>query len=177
MSELSHPILLADLSGGPVDLEIDAAPAARAALAQRFGLLALDSLGARVRVSPDGLGMRLEGRLIAKATQRCVATREPVAETVDETFTVLFLPDLDPGTASGEEIVDVAAEEDVEPLVGDRVDVGEVVAQSFALALDPYPRSETAPPLGAAGATDPAQSEEDEPDSPFAVLKNLRDMT
>ena len=54
---------------------------------------------------------------------------------------------------------------DVEPLVGDVIDVGEIAAQAFALGLDPYPRL----PGSVPGVI--SEDEAIAARSPFAVLK------
>ena len=63
----------------------------------------------------------------------------------------------------------VAAEPDPEPIVAGSIDVGRIVFQSLAAATDPFPRlpgSVFDGPL----STPPG----DKPDSPFAVLANLK---
>ena len=37
---------------------------------------------------------------------------------------------------------EVADLEDAEPLVGEIIDLGEIIAEEFSLSLDPYPRRE-----------------------------------
>ena len=109
----------------------------RAALAERFGLVSLDRLEAELRIErlPGGL-VRLAASLDADVVQSCVVTLEPVANRVEETFTLLF----GKGDAAREVVLD-GEEETVEPLDGDRIDIGEAVAQQLSLALDPFPRT------------------------------------
>jgi uncharacterized metal-binding protein YceD (DUF177 family) len=110
----------------------------RAALAARFALESLDRLEAEVKLEhlPGGL-IRLAASLSAEVVQSCVVTLEPVASAVAEDFTLLFGP---PEEAAREVILD-GEEETVEPLDGERIDIGEVVAQQLSLALDPFPRA------------------------------------
>jgi hypothetical protein len=66
-------------------------------------------------------------------------------------------------------------EEEVEPVVGGVIDVGEAFAEELGLALDPYPRA-----AGAAldaGALTPHVSLGSEPDAsmPFAALPEMRE--
>jgi len=173
MSEFTHIVSLQDVAEGAREITLDPDEAERGALAERFDLLALDGLVAHVTARGEGRGMQVSGRLRASVVQRCVATLDPVAAEVEDDFTVVFLPEL---VDADDEAVDVTAEEDFEPLSGDRVDVAEIVAQSLSLALDPYPRAPHAGPVGAAGAHDPREPapEEDEERNPFAVLKKLR---
>jgi len=175
--ELTRVVHLHDLADGPVELRINVDEASRSALAERFGLDSLMMLNAQVMASRHGRGLRVEGHFSAQPVQRCVVTGKAVVSNVAESFTVVFLPEIAEAEAAGNGGIDVEATEDYEPLTSDRVDVGEVVAQSLALALDPYPRSAEACPVGEGGFRDDGDKEDEEPDTPFAVLKNLRDMT
>jgi uncharacterized metal-binding protein YceD (DUF177 family) len=108
----------------------------------------------------------------ARVTQTCVATLEPVDQIVDERFERCFTPVLQP--APREEDIDPEAEDPPE-LLGDSIDVGEIAAETVALALDPYPRAPgaevgvvAAAPAGVAPLTDADVK-------PFAALAALRD--
>src|SRR5262245_28423260 len=83
----------------------------------------------------------VEGRLRGKIVQACVLTLDPVAQDLDETFRIVFKKDLlderDP--ESGEAVVSAQADAP-EPLTGNLLDVGEIVAEQLSLAADPYPR-------------------------------------
>ncbi|MFQ5957780.1 MAG: DUF177 domain-containing protein [Alphaproteobacteria bacterium] len=170
LHEFSRCFSIADLNLDEAVLEIAADAEERAALARRFGLVALDALAATVRLKRVvGGAVRLCGRFTAEVVQDCVVTLEPVAGALDESIEVLFAP---AGVESAE--VDVVAEgEDMpEPLSGDAIDVGEVIAEHLGLALDPYPRRpgvvfEGVGAEARASAADPA-------DSPFAALQNLK---
>jgi hypothetical protein len=73
--------------------------------------------------------------------QACVLTLDPVSQQLDDTFRVVFKRDLadtfDP--ASGEAVLSAQADAP-EPLEGNVLDVGEIVAEQLSLAADPYPR-------------------------------------
>ena len=58
---------------------------------------------------------------------------------VEAEFDRLFSRDL-PAEAEGEVEIDAEAETP-EPLVGGRLDLGEILAEELSLALDPYPRA------------------------------------
>jgi uncharacterized metal-binding protein YceD (DUF177 family) len=141
--------------------DIAATPAEREALARRFGLMALDSLEARVRLRRIAGGyVRLSAEFAAAVVQSCVVTLEPVSSCITEDFTLLY------GEAEeqGDVVLDSEAET-LEPLGDGTIDIGEAVAQQLSLALDPYPRAP-----GAAGEADSASSAENRPESPFAAL-------
>jgi uncharacterized metal-binding protein YceD (DUF177 family) len=158
-SEFSRPIELSRLPpGGRTTMAICASTTERAALGHRFGLLALDRLEARATLEwIAGKLVRLDAELSADVVQACVVTLEPVANRVEDHFTLLYR-----GVGEVSDILVDGEAELVEPIVAGSIDIGEAVAQQLSLALDPYPRR----PAAAAPATDARRPE----DSPFAVL-------
>ena len=138
---------------------LEADGAERAALARRFGIPAVESLRAELRLRPeaDG-GVRAEGRLAADVVQSCVVTLEPVAQRVEEAVELRLLP-------AGAEPRDEPGEPDDIPSQDGVVDLGEALAEQLALALDAYPR--------APGAELPAEAS-DAAERPLAALAKLR---
>lgn len=143
MTEFSRPMTLAEAKrqSGPLALCADAGE--RAALAARFSLAALDRLDARILFAVDGETIRLTGDVGGDAVQSCVATGEPVPAKVQVPLEVTLVPEAPVGEV--EELELDSADLDVETYPpGGRFDLGEIVAETFALALDPWPRSEGA---------------------------------
>ena len=141
--ELSHLVTPSELGRREVVIEIEADGEARAGLARRFGLLDLPALHATVRLTwlRGAKVLRVGGRIRARAVQSCVVTLEPVEYAIDTPFEIRLAPD--DGAADGADdslAEDIASVDAVEPLIGDSLDVGEVVAEELALALEPYPR-------------------------------------
>ena len=139
--ELSRPVALDSLGEDRETVfEIHPGDEERAALARRFGLVALPSLNATVSATRTAEGdVRLSGRLKAEAVQTCVVTLDPVPAVIDTEFTRLFSPKA--SWDNREEIVLAPGDEDPpDPLVGETVDAGEVAAETLGLALDPFPR-------------------------------------
>lgn len=166
--EFSRPFALADLGDGEAAMEIAANSGERAALARRFGLVALVTLTATVRLRRVGNGVvALDARCVAEVVQSCVVTLEPVAARLDEAWSISFAP---PASAARDDVTVAPAEEDEpEALCGDTIDVGEVVAAHVGLALDPYPRRP-----GAVFDAPPTEGSDDSPAaSPFAALRDL----
>lgn len=166
--EFSHVVTLAEAGPGrSVMLEAD--DKARAAIAKRLGLVALDqfTLTAEVRAVAGGIGLR--GEVRAALVQSCAATDLPVPATIAEPFDLKYLRDMQ---LSDEEAVEVelgAEEIDVLPLEHDRVDLGEVAVQTLSLALDPFPRHADADRiLAEKGVLSEEQA------GPFAALAALR---
>jgi len=138
--EFSREIEIARIPTGGRPFAIAAEPAERAALAARLGVERIDRLVAEgtVRRHATEPLVTVEGRLEAEVTQLCVVTLEPVTSRVEASLLRLFAPGPAPTV---EEIVIDPLREEIEPLEGDRLDLGEVVAEELALALDPYPRA------------------------------------
>lgn len=166
--EFSRPVDVARIGSVETVQEISATPAECGALAQRFGLLGLARLEARVRLrrTPAGHRLHVAGHISADVTQACVVTLESVDNRVEEDFAVVY-GELEEG---GDISVDVDEDSAVEPLPEGPLDIGEAVAQELALALDPYPHAPGAA-LESPSGTEQAPTERP---NPFQVLANLR---
>jgi len=169
--EFPRPIRIDMLGEGTRTIAIEANEAERAALATRFGLIALDALAAQAEVTRNGDIIMATGRMDAQATQACVATGAPLPVTLNEPFTLKFVPALDEGDPLPEIELD-ADDCDTIDYSGGAIDLGEAVAETLLLSLDPFPRSPDADAiLRAAGVV-----QEDEAEvGPFAALKALKD--
>lgn len=141
--EFSRIARLSEIGSGPRPERLEAKPAERAALAERFALASLDALSADLTVRREAGGVRVKGRVRAEAAQICAVSGEPVPVSIDEPVDLLFASD-SPTARPDEEVELGAADLDIIPLEGEAVDIGEAVAQSFGLALDPYPRASEA---------------------------------
>jgi len=141
-SEIERLIDLERMGAGGAALEIVASEGERVALAKRFGFMGLPALSARVTVDRRiGGQFVVEGRLRAKLVQTCILTLDPVTQNLDETFRIVFKAGLDEerDPESGESLVSAQLDAP-EPLAGNVLDVGEIVAEQLSLAADPYPR-------------------------------------
>ena len=135
--EFSHRVALAKLSPRAQPHHLVADEAARAALARRFGLQAIHRLEGDLDVARSGNGADVSGRFVADVVQTCIVSGEPVRAHIEEALTLRFEPQADSGD-------DIELEPDaLETLAvdGDSIDLGEALAESLALALDPWPRA------------------------------------
>ena len=167
--EFSRQVAADTVSDAPRTLEIGADETERRRLAGRFGLKGIDHLSAEVKLARKAGIVHAEGIVRARVTQSCVVTGDPMPADLNAPFSVRFVPDAF-GT-SDEEETELSAEDcDTLPIEDNRIDLGELAAETLALALDPFPRS--------AGA-DAALAESGlagEPDGgAFAALKALKD--
>lgn len=171
--EFSRPFQAESVPPGGRALRIAAGPEECAALAARFGLVALKSLEADLKLNKvrGGRMVRVAGRLRAAAVQTCVVTLEPVDSSVEDSFQALFAPasEIDP---DGEDLeIGLSEDDGPEPMEGGRIDLGELVAQHLSLALDPYPRK---PDAAFTAVLEGEAAEEPAKPSPFAVLKGRK---
>jgi hypothetical protein len=121
-------------SGG-IELSLEATPEECRMLAERFDLVTVERLVGHASLDRCGETVRVRGRLEAQVVQSCVISLEEVRSTVDEAFECRFAR---PGAGIPD---DLAWDQDIEPLEGTELDVGEIFAQQLALALEPYPRA------------------------------------
>jgi len=172
--EFAREVALEAVSARGYRTAIEANAAERAALAGRFGLLALDRLAAKLELIREGGGeVRVAGAFEADVVQSCVVTLEPVVGHVAESVEVVFGPEAAAQDEGGEEAFDEAMPE---PLAGDAIDVGELVAQQLALSLDPYPRRPGATVKARLAELGLSQSVgSDEGTGPFGALGRLKE--
>src|SRR2546421_7546245 len=107
-SEIERMIAVDRLGPGGTALEIAASDSERAALAKRFGFLGLPAFSARVTVDRRiGGQVVVEGRLRGRIVQACVLTLDPVTQDLDDTFRIVFKPDMadDRDPESGEAVL------------------------------------------------------------------------
>ena len=152
---------------------ITATPAECAALAHRFGIADVRGLRAEVTLEPDGREIAVTGTLVADIDQHCAVSGDIFANRVEESIDLRFVPArrVSQADAEGEAIeLDSDALDEIE-FTGDAFDLGEALAQSLGLAIDPY-------------ATGPGADEarraagllgEDAPSGPFAALAKWKD--
>jgi uncharacterized metal-binding protein YceD (DUF177 family) len=111
---------------------VAADPKELAALAERIDVPLIHSLSADLRAEPwRGGGLKVTGQFKADLEQICVVTLEQFREMVEGPVERVYLPDA--AASAGDE-------EDADRLVNGEADLGELVAETLVLALDPYPR-------------------------------------
>jgi uncharacterized metal-binding protein YceD (DUF177 family) len=117
---------------------IKADEAERAALAARFGLGAVESLVATIALEQRPRAIRATGRLRAAIMQPCAISGEDFPVTIDEAIDLRFVEEHQRPAVENEEIELEADDCDEIEYAGDMFDLGEAVAQTLGLAIDPY---------------------------------------
>lgn len=165
--EFARPQRVDTIGDDARTVEIDADAQERAALAKRFDLIGIERLTGRFTIRRDAAGIVAEGRVAAAVTQACSITGDPLPATVDEPVALRFVPQQD----AGQDEVELGDSDiDVIPYDGGTIDLGEVAAETMALALDPFPRGPNAEAkLKEAGVLSEKQA------GPFGALAALKD--
>jgi uncharacterized metal-binding protein YceD (DUF177 family) len=173
MTEFSRSVRIDTLGPAPRHVSIGANEGERAALAKRFALEAIHSLAAEAELVRTGEAVRATGRVTAAVVQSCVATGVPVEEEVAEDFAIEFRPH--PQVGSPDEEIELSEGElDVVFYDAAAVDLGDAVAETVSLALNPFPRAPDAEDaLRAAGVKSEEEAKAEA--SPFAGLAALKD--
>lgn len=133
-SEFSRVIDLRQVTDAPFVLEPDEAERRR--LAGRFGISAVEALRAEVKLVREGDKVTANGRLVADIVQPCAISGEDFPVHIDEQIALRFVP---PGHHAPDEELEIGADEcDEIEFEGLTIDLGEAIAQSLALAIDPF---------------------------------------
>ncbi len=154
----SVPVIVDDIPETGLHLEIQAAAAARAGVAELAAVRNLPELSAVFDLIRQGAGAHVSGRVKALVGQTCVVSLEPMLSKVDEAIDVTFSPSA--------EAASIDDEEPPEPLIGRALDLGALATEFLILAIDPYPRK--------AGVQFTPLKAEERGEHPFAALETLK---
>jgi uncharacterized metal-binding protein YceD (DUF177 family) len=161
---------LARLARAGDEMTITTNPDELQRIAQWAEIRSLDALTARISLQRlSAVRYNYDADLRAELTQDCVVTLEPVRSVVQRTIhREIHYAESGPHAGSVSVEADLAADDDVIEEISDlHYDLAAPLLEELALAIDPYPR--------APGVTFSPPSEQDgPPESPFAVLKNLK---
>ena len=163
-NEFSRPVDRNRMGDGEWQIEADEAE--RAALARRFGLVSIERLEADLLLAEDGEAVTAKGMMHAAFVQSCAVSGDDLPVAVEEPIAFRFVPK---GTYNPDEEIELSeADCDAIEYSGSVFDLGEAVAQSLALAIDPYATGPNADRIRKdAGLLDEQDT------GPFAALKGL----
>lgn len=160
--EFSRPIEVARVGPQGSTESITADAKECVALAARLQLPAVHAVRARLHMKPwRGGGFKVKGEVKADITQVSVVSLEEFRSDVTFDVERYFLPH-----------VNAESDEEIDAISDGIIDIGEVVAETMGIELDPYPRKP-----GESFQSGP-DAEEERPTakiSPFAILKKNGD--
>jgi uncharacterized metal-binding protein YceD (DUF177 family) len=172
-SEFSRTIDVSRLPADGLQEHFSANAAELEALAGRFGVEQLHSLELDVDAQPWKKGScRVRGRARASMTRTCVVTLDLFETSFEVRLDRLFAsaPAI---RVEGKEITVSVDDEDIGQIINGEIEVGEFAVEELLLELDPHPRKPGAA-FTPEAANDVLDTEEDQRESPFAVLKSLK---
>lgn len=152
------------------DIDITVEREAREAIAAQLEVTAVDRLQVKLHAVKFRGGIRVTGQLKALVVQPSVVSLEPVTQEIGEPVDRIFLPGGEKafaGKADAEVFVDLEGDDVPDHFEGNEADLSDLIVETLALSIDPYPRLD-GESIGIAG------DEDDEEDSPFAGLKALK---
>jgi Large ribosomal RNA subunit accumulation protein YceD len=168
MSEPFSRIVRVDsIPSGGKTVAIEASPTEREALAALYRLPSIEALSAELTLKRSAQDeVRVKGAVHGRLTQTCVVSLEPFPAVVDEEVDVRFAELADDVAArrlSNEpQTFSIDDEDEPDPIIEGRIDLGALAAEFFALGLDPYPRKP--------GAAFEAPQDREDAASPFSAL-------
>lgn len=184
-SEWSYLVNIEDIGDEPKIVKFTASERQRIDLARRLGVVSVEEANATVTLQHAGGGMiHAMGSLQASLTQSCVVTLAPVPDIIQEEFegwfgdkasAVSFARAKSEREAKKAHVEAELLEESVdpEPIIGGKIDIGELATQYLSLSINPYPRAEGAPERHEFG---PKQGEGASiRKSPFEALKDWKE--
>lgn len=161
--EFSRPFDVRQCDGREIVLVANADE--RAALTERFDLVRIDELEATLTLVRQDDAVNATGSFKARYVQTCSVSAEDLPVSVAEPLALRFVPSAVDPAEEVELEIDSRDPDEIE-FSGTIIDLGEAVAQSLALAIDPFA---TGPQAAAARKRLRAES-----DSPFAALAALK---
>ena len=170
--EFSRLVRLDDIRKAIVASTVTTSAVERDALAQRLQVTEITTLEAAVKVLRLSSGVfQVAGRFEAEITFIGEQADEALDFTVSEVFEEVFATQ-----AGWDRLKETSLDDEVdaELLTVDQIDIGEVVAQSLSLALDPALLESGALEEGAVTYTAGGEDDDSTPDNPFAALSALR---
>jgi len=171
-----RPVSLDDIAETAHPVHVEATADECAYLAGRLGLEGVESLTAdltlSLRTDQTGEMVEVSGRMTAEIDQVCVVSLETFRSRLETEIEGICVPES--ATEDFDSAVEGEDDENPDILIEIRdnaIDVGEMLAQQLSLELDPFPRK---PGVVFEGYSAGSNSDAEEEDSPFAVLKKLK---
>ncbi|WP_232280975.1 YceD family protein [Novosphingobium nitrogenifigens] len=134
--EFTRILDIRQLPVGPHDYSADETERRR--LAGRFGLSAIETFTATVTVAAENDVVSATGRIHAAIIQPCAISGEDFPVRIDEPLALRFIPATGNAASPDEEIEITSSDCDEIEYEGLTFDLGEALAQSLALAIDPF---------------------------------------
>lgn len=173
----SYGVKVGHVSTNAISVKAEADKRELVELARAWKVVSVESLSAELQINRwKRDGIRVRGKVSARLTQECVVTLDPIETRIEEEFEQIFVPEgsklarVATGTTA-EMVLDPDGPDLPETFAGDTLDVGPIISEFVALAIDPYPRKQGAE---FADHIEMGDEEVNKRPSPFAALKDWK---
>jgi len=173
---VSFPVNVEKLGNRTEERLVDWTEAERRTAAEAYNIPDIRSMTARFTLRPWGKsGVMVSGNIAGELVQTCIVTLEDFVASFHEEVEIAFQPETSSrGRRSGNDAVeieiDIEANDPPEPLIDGAVDLGAIICEHLALAIDPFPRK----PGVEFFREEEAETEVEEKPSPFQKLEALK---
>lgn len=175
--DFSFTLAVEDIQAEPKVYSLKALNRQLVDITERFKLVALSSFCAEVSVNSDAKAKAIwiRGVITADLIQQCVVTLGDVPEQIEENFELMLVsPEMAEKLDENEVYLDAEAP-DYDAFEGSVLPIGEIVAQTLSVLMDPYPKQQGAEIKVPNGQGVSVNENLEEKPNPFSVLSKLRD--
>lgn len=155
VNEWSHYVDADEIDDRPFKVTISPSAEQCEDLARRLEVETVNDIKADLTLSREqgGLVVHVTGKLTANLTQICVVSLDPFENIIEEQVEGWFASKDQAVSFAGAkkeqqvkksqaEVKILEESEDPEPIIGGKIDLGELVTQHLSLAINPYPHKE-----------------------------------
>jgi hypothetical protein len=183
-SEWTCDIEVETLGQKPLELSIKASEQQCKDIANRLDLVAIDELGAELVINREESGniIHVKGVFRARVCQKCIITLDELSQEISDEFEAWYA---DPEQAVSlakvrhermskmmdAEVPLLEENEDPEPVIDGKIDIGELVIQYLSLSLNEYPQAEG---VAHAPSVESVSGRGEGMNRPFAKLKEWK---
>ncbi len=176
-TDLSLIVNVADIDAEPREYRLTGQAPELLQLVDRFKIVSLENLEAHVTVKKmsEPKAIHISGTVNSRLVQQCGVTLQDVPENIDEPFELLLVSPETAAAFDEDELYADPEAPDYDAFEGDSVPLGEIVVQTVAVMMNPYPRAPGAEVKPIAGEGVTVNEDPLEKPNPFEVLSKLRD--
>ncbi len=184
--EWSFLVRAEDISAQGKIVQLEPNQTEKKALAKRLGIVALDDLKVKVKLSRENAHIvHVEGHLDARVTQKCVVSLEPIETDISEDFEAWFADEsravnfkkAQHEAQNKKELMELPMLEeadDPEPMENGMIELGDLSAQYLSLSIPAYPQKEGVAYQNPEPEEAPKADKTHLKVNPFAALKDWR---
>lgn len=176
--DLSLNVSRSEVNQDEKRFKVVATDAELSALVERFKIVSIESLSADVSLfsAREREAIIVSGNVSATLKQQCIVSLVAVDEVIDEAFELMLVsPEVANQFDEDEVYLDTDAPDYDALEEGEHIALGEIVAQTLSVMMNPYPRNAEAELEGISNSAVTVNAELEKKPNPFAALSKLND--